>query len=142
MIYNEVRKFFGKEYVGVILEVGAGLPQMGSPVFPCCGLSKDFDWAWFPRSHEYKTIMVEALILNTILKKHHPDLEKIDVIIVDVEWYELDAISGIDLERYSPEVVIMENIRSEENQREYMNKSGYSLFKRIDIDDFYIKTAV
>lgn len=104
-----------------------------------CGLSNGFDWEWFPRNGETKKIKVQALTLNTILKKHYPELNKIDVMVVDVEGHEMNVMMGIDLNKYRPELIVIENIRSEPEYREYMASHGYELNQRIDIDDFYIK---
>lgn len=101
------------------------------------GLSKKFDWEFFPRANETKNIKVTALTLNTILQKHYPLLEKINVLMVDVEGFELDVMKGIDLEKYGVEIVVLENIRSYPEYREYMVSQGFVLDKRIDIDDIY-----
>lgn len=214
---KEIQKYFSVDYLGVLLEVGAGFPEMGSPVsifrkagwrvisvepnpvfcnefrqlglpilqyaaygedfgkmkfnissnglsyssldFPkkhgtdmkdikgefskhtalSCNLSKNFSWQFFPRSGERKTINVLALTLNTILQRHYPLLNNIDVMVVDVEGHEMEVVKGINLDKYSPTVIVIENIRSEPDYREYMASRGYLLSSRLDIDDIYIK---
>lgn len=217
MIASTIQGYYPDNYTGVLLEVGAGFPEMGNPVSPLrklgwniisvepnpvlCNefrsmnlpvleyaaynkdigetkfmvspnglsysslklkkkypfnssslkgafnsgssagnnLSKNFDWKFFPREGKAKTIKVTALTLNTILKKHYPSLKKIDVIVVDVEGFELEAIQGIDLEKYNPEVVVLENLSGKHEYGSYMELMGFVFDKKISIDEFYIK---
>lgn len=217
MLTEEILKYFPVGYKGIIIEIGAGFPKMGNPVFGlrekgwqiisiepnpvfcaeyeelkynilnyACysidagemefvvstnglsgsslivsgtynsvkpdlknefnentalgnGLSKNFDWNFFPRNGNTKTIMVEALTLNTILKKHYPELNNVDVIIIDVEGFELEVLKGIRFDKLKPALVISENIQCDYKQHEYMIEQGYVLNKRIDINDFYVR---
>lgn len=92
------------------------------------------DWT---DSH-YRTIEVEALKLNTILQRHHPDLKNIDILLVDVEGWELEVLDGFDLEKFNPKIVCLENFSSFATYREYMKKRGYKLDRKEEQDEFYI----
>lgn len=212
---SRIKSYFPENYKGVIIEVGAGFPEIGNPIFglrkdgwhiisvepnpalcqefrslglpileyaaynedlgeteffispnglsysslnlPCehsigfgnleggydeksaanNNLSESFDYAYFPKEGEKKNTLVTTLTINTILKKHHPLLSTIDVIIVDVEGFEVEVMQGVDLKKYKPKVIVLENIRSYPKYRDYMESQGYELTERANIDDIY-----
>lgn len=103
------------------------------------GLSNGFDWRFFPSANKTKKIKVFAFTLNTILEVHHPDLKSIDVMVVDVEGFEMDVMKGIDLKKYNIGMIVLENIRSYTEYREYMDSKWYYFSERIDINDIYLK---
>ena len=49
---------------------------------------------------------IPAITLTTILDQVEP--EKINLLSLDVEGYELNALRGIDFEKYKPEVIVVE----------------------------------
>ncbi len=91
-------------------------------------------------SETFKTINVDALKLDTILKINHPEIEHIDVIMVDTEGWELEVLNGFDIVRFSPKVVVLENANGNPNYRSYMFGHKYKLDKTEAQDEFYIKT--
>lgn len=213
---DKILSYFPQNYTGIIIEIGAGFPEMGNPIFGLrkkgwcivsiepnpvlCdefrqlgypvleyaaysedlgetdffispnglsysslniphehsigfgnleggydekssinnNLSENFDWKFFPKEGEKKKIKVNALTLNTILQKHYPLMNKIDAIIVDVEGFEIEVMQGMNLKRYNPNIVILENIRSYHKYRTYMKSKGYTLHQRTNIDDIYV----
>lgn len=215
MLTEEILKYFPEGYKGTIIEIGAGFPQLGNPIFGlrekgwkiisiepnpvfcaeykafnypilryACyshdagemdftvtpngisasmlvvkgvesvvkpdltnefnkdtasgnGLSDGFDWEFFPKNGNTRTIKVEALTLDTILKRHHPELKEVDAIIIDVEGFELDVFKGISFGKLKPKLLIAENIPSNPEYYDYMLKQGYKVAERIDINDFY-----
>jgi FkbM family methyltransferase len=60
-------------------------------------------------------VKVEVRTLDTILAEN--DVERIDFLKVDVEGSELDVLSGIDLERWRPRVVVVESVRPWSSER-------------------------
>jgi FkbM family methyltransferase len=96
-----------------------------------------------PLGRKVVTIQVQALTLNTILKRHHPDLEHIDVLGVDVECYEVFVLRGLDFERYAPDVLVIENLPRElgwlnphqEELEELYNDFGYEVIARAGYND-------
>lgn len=86
----------------------------------------------------YRTIEVQALKLNTILQRHHPDLQRIDILLIDTEGWELEVLDGFDLEKYNPKVVCMENFFGP-SYVSYMEKRGYRLDRREEQDEFYLR---
>lgn len=55
-------------------------------------------------------IQVEARTLSSLLAEFHPELGRIDVLDVDVEYYELEVLRGVDFEKYRPKVLVIENL--------------------------------
>lgn len=217
MLTEEILKYFPEGYRGTIIEIGAGFPKLGNPIFGlrekgwniisiepnpvfcaeyeslgykilryACyshdagdmdfivtpnglsasmlnvkgrdnvvkpdltngfnkdtakgnGLSDGFDWQFFPENGQSKNITVEALTLDTILKRHHPELRTVEAIIVDVEGFELEVFKGIRFDKLNPHLVIAENIPSSPEYYDYMLKQGYKVDNRIDINDFYVQ---
>ncbi|GAB4369858.1 MAG: hypothetical protein Kow00128_16380 [Deltaproteobacteria bacterium] len=85
-----------------------------------------------------RTIRVPLRRLDTILREHAPDVERIDILSVDVEGWELEVLEGLDLERYRPGVLILENYFSEHRYRAYLRRRGYLLWRRIAPNDLYV----
>jgi FkbM family methyltransferase len=89
-------------------------------------------------------IKVEALTLNTILERHHPELKHIDILDVDVEYSELDVLKGLDFNKYNPAVLIIENLPTDTGLYanphraelyEYYKTLGYKIVDRADFNE-------
>ena len=68
---------------------------------------------------ELKTIRVKVRTLDTILATHRPDLEAVDLLVVDVEGWGLNIMRGFSSERYRPKVVVLENLFDEQAYIQY-----------------------
>jgi FkbM family methyltransferase len=72
---------------------------------------------------------VRVRTLNTILEEH--DVTAIDFLKVDVEGSEADVLKGIDLNRWTPTVIVIESIlpwsrvRNDANWRTILESQGY-----------------
>jgi len=88
---------------------------------------------------DIKQIQVNLRRLDTILKTHAPDIDRIDILSIDVEGWELEVLSGLDISRYRPRVMIIENLFNSEEYRSYMKSVGYSLWKCIPPNDIYVR---
>lgn len=61
--------------------------------------------------HDAPTIIrVKVRKLETILREHEPDVKEIDILVVDVEGWELNVLRGFSFELRRPKVVILENL--------------------------------
>ena len=77
--------------------------------------------------------------LDTILKTHAPDIQRIDILSVDVEGWELEVLDGLDMKAiYRPRIMIIENIFNEKKYRTYMQNMDYILWKRVAPNDIYV----
>lgn len=64
----------------------------------------------------------------------------IDLISIDVEGTELDVLHGLNLGRFKPSVLVMENDRPSGAAIEpYLARHGYAKFHRQAINDFYVR---
>jgi FkbM family methyltransferase len=59
---------------------------------------------------DIRRIKVNVRRLDTILAEHAPELDRVDVVSVDVEGWELEVLAGFSLEHYRPRVLIVENL--------------------------------
>lgn len=74
-------------------------------------------------------ITVPAQPLQTTIEKYNPHNKKIDLLVVDVEGYELPVLQGLDFQKNSPEFLLLEvqeNKRLEETTL-YLAKKNYKL---------------
>jgi FkbM family methyltransferase len=91
---------------------------------------------WWP-AEQFKTIGVKALTLNTILARHHPEVNHIDILLIDVEGWELEVLQGLDLDKFKPNVVVLENYNAA--YQPYMESNGYKLDRKEEQDWFYVR---
>ena len=85
-----------------------------------------------------KTVPVKVRRLDTILKEHEPDVDHIDILAIDVEGWELNVMRGLSLEKYNPSVVILENLFQKQEYVQFMNRAGYSMWRRLEPNDIYV----
>ena len=83
------------------------------------------------------TIQVNVRTLDTILAQHHPEITHIDLLAVDVEGWELHVLRGLDLDRFQPEVVILENLHKSWSYRRFMLARGYTRWGRLKPNEIY-----
>jgi FkbM family methyltransferase len=87
-----------------------------------------------------KTIKVSLRRLDTILKTHAPDIDRIDILSVDVEGWELEVLDGLSISRYRPRVMIIENLFDDEKYRSYMRNINYVLWRTIFPNEVYVSS--
>lgn len=88
-----------------------------------------------------KTFQIPVVVrrLDRILAEFAPDVTKIDLLAIDVEGWELDVMRGFDLERFSPRVVILENLFDDQSYRDYMTERGYALSDTVAPNEIYVR---
>lgn len=80
-------------------------------------------------------IIVNQRTLNSLL----PTDIKVDILSIDVEGSELNVLKGIDLDNYSPKVILVEDIYDDQALNQYIIKHGYKLDKVNSYNKFYLK---
>ena len=82
-------------------------------------------------------IKVEIKKLGTILDTLK--LDKIDILSIDVEGWELDVMRGFDTQKIDCEVIVVENFLGDKNYNKYFEGIGYKLEKQIEYNQIYKK---
>ena len=87
----------------------------------------------------FSKINVEVITLDSLLKKL--EIDHVDFLAVDTEGWELDVMRSFDVKKYSPKVIQLESLEKQDEERynNYMNEIGYRLWKRVYINNIYIK---
>ncbi len=88
----------------------------------------------FKLSYETKKISVPMITLNDLLDK--VGVKKIDLLSLDIEGNELEAFAGFDLERFSPELIVVEAFGIKDAVKKHLNKYGYQQLQRYVPYDF------
>lgn len=89
-----------------------------------------------------RTIPVKVRRLDTILATYEPGLDKVDIVAVDVEGWELNVMRGFSVATYAPRVIILENLFKKDEYTNYMRGLGYSLWKRLEPNDVYVEASL
>jgi FkbM family methyltransferase len=91
--------------------------------------------------YPHKTITVPIKTLNSILTEGN--IKSIDFISIDVEGGETDVLFGLDLVKYKPTLILLENTKNIFGSialRDYLNANGYIFALRINTtDDVFLK---
>lgn len=82
-------------------------------------------------------IQVPQRTLNTILANELSQVTEIHILKIDVEGGELNVLKGLDLNKYKPTIIVLENICGNNNIKEYLLSFGYSLDKEMSYNQFY-----
>jgi FkbM family methyltransferase len=90
---------------------------------------------------DVRNVKVNLRRLDTLLEEHAPAIERIGILAVDVEGWELEVLNGLDFERFRPRVLIIENLFAEDRYRHYMRTKGYALWRYIEPNDVYVASS-
>jgi FkbM family methyltransferase len=67
-------------------------------------------------------------------------IPNIDFISIDTEGTELDVIKGLDVKKWQPKIIALENNFEDHNYRRTMYNYGYIFYERIGVNDYYMFT--
>lgn len=93
--------------------------------------------ALLPQTVRLNNIKVKVRRLESLLEEL--GLSRIDVISADVEGWELEVLEGIDLARFDPSVIILENFLRDKSYKEWMRSHGYRLWKELYPNQVYVR---
>lgn len=93
----------------------------------------------FENNHKVHQITVPQRTLNTIIKTEIPHLSKIDIMSLDIEGGELNCLKGLDLAKYGPKVIVVENVTDSKDINDYLVSFGYKLDKKISYNYYYTR---
>jgi FkbM family methyltransferase len=88
--------------------------------------------AYNPR---FETTKVKLRTLNSFFEEQ--GIEKIDFISIDTEGTEIDVLVGLDLKKYNPSLLVIENNFENYLIDNYLLNFGYKKFHRSGVNDFY-----
>jgi FkbM family methyltransferase len=84
-------------------------------------LSKEIHSFRGSAAKEIKKIKIETL--NNVIQNSTFANKRINLLTIDVEGFEMNVLKGFDLEKYSPEVVVVEYIDPSMKKEEFYNQS-------------------
>jgi FkbM family methyltransferase len=84
-----------------------------------------------------KTITVKVDTLNNILETAKVD--NVDFVSIDVEGWELDVLRGFDLKKYTPKIIVLENLKHDVAYNNYMESKGYKMVHNLSYNQIYEK---
>lgn len=91
------------------------------------------------KAENMSQIKVNVRRLDNILLSQN--INKIDVLSVDTEGWELEVMKGLDTSKIDCTLIVLENYVYNPSYTEYMNTIGYSFHNRVDYNYFYIKNT-
>lgn len=85
-----------------------------------------------------RTVTVPLATMNELLKDHHGE---IDLVVIDVEGSELPLLTGFDLQKYRPKVMLIEDIArgADLALANYMSKMPYKQVAWLEVNRVYLR---
>ena len=113
---------------------------------PKNSLSKEMN----PKPKEIKVINTDTL--DNIIQESNINIKKIDLLSIDVEGYEMNVLKGFNIEKYQPNVIVLEVLNQETKEfylrdineiiktdlHNHMIKNNYKLINCIHDDLIYV----
>jgi FkbM family methyltransferase len=84
-----------------------------------------------------KTIDVPVRSLDDILTAAGAPMP-LDFLSIDVEGHELEVLSGFDLARWRPHLILIEDHVSDLSKHRFLRRAGYRLVRRTDNNVWYV----
>jgi FkbM family methyltransferase len=76
-----------------------------------------------------EVIKVNVRKLDSLLAGELSYIKDLDVVSIDTEGTELDVLKGLDLKRWKPGFLIVEDFERDGANEDYLNSFGYAVFK-------------
>lgn len=94
---------------------------------------------WDDRVQKVEIFHVHRRRLDTVIRDEIPGLTHIDILSIDVEGYEPQVLRGLDLGRFPPRVILLENADHDRAIARYLRIYGYKLDRQIAYNEYYIQ---
>jgi FkbM family methyltransferase len=91
-------------------------------------------------SHGIKSIEkinIPQKTLNTVIEKEL-FINHIDILQIDVEGGELNVLKGLDIIKYKPKVILIEDIYNDRELHNYLVSFNYKMDKHISYNKYYV----
>jgi FkbM family methyltransferase len=84
---------------------------------------------------EPEEVKIETITLDDLLDRE--GVERIDLLSMDIEGHEPAALAGFDIERFQPELVVVErkvveSTNTKDDVQRYFERHGYELVQKYD----------
>jgi FkbM family methyltransferase len=89
--------------------------------------------------NDFEENKIAAKTLNSILAAYLPDGMHLNFVSIDVEGSELDVLKGFDIERYHPDVLVLEanSVEARQILSSYLKPLGYFDARKVGDNVFY-----
>ena len=87
--------------------------------------------------HETRDVEVATTTLNVILDEE--GIKKVNFLSIDVEGTELDVLKGFDIQKFAPELIIVEDRLVFLSKHNYLKRFGYQIFRRTGFNNWYTR---
>jgi FkbM family methyltransferase len=84
------------------------------------------------------TISVKVRKLDTLLAEFAPSVQKLDLLAIDVEGWELEVMRGFSIAKYRPKVIVLENLFKDKRYHDYMGEQNYKLWNSVEPNEIYV----
>jgi len=81
-------------------------------------------------------VRVPTRTLNSLIAE--AGLSRIDFLSIDVEGMELEALSGLDLQRFPPHLILLEDHFYNYQKHFFLRRRGYKLVRRTGYNNWYV----
>ncbi len=81
-------------------------------------------------------LRVKLRTLDSVLEE--AGVARIDFLSIDVEGLELEVLQGLTLEKYRPQLILLEDKHHSYNKYFYLRRHNYRRVKRTDLNDWYV----
>jgi FkbM family methyltransferase len=83
-----------------------------------------------------RSVRLTVRTLNDVLAE--ANVERIDFLSLDIEGLELEALQGLNLKKYSPQLILIEDKHHTFKKYFHLRRHGYRLVRRTDLNDWYV----
>ena len=131
-VYDEDKEYV--EFNAVLGPWGGGSHMAGISAIE---LDSDYLNKFGHEIRQITKIKVPQKTLNTIISTEISHIKNIDIMSIDVEGGELKVLKGLNLEKYKPKLMVIENVFNKNDIKEYLYNANYILDKHIDYNQYY-----
>lgn len=82
------------------------------------------------------TVEVELDTLDNILTSE--GVKGVDYVSMDIEGYEIEALSGFSLDRFAPKLMLIEDHLFDVSKHSYLKNAGYKWVRRTQNNNWYV----
>jgi FkbM family methyltransferase len=123
-----------------VVQVACGSPaQRGIAPFHIAGLDSRSSLKKYthdPAVMFTSVAEVQVMTLNEVLEQ--AGLRQVDFLSIDVEGSELEVLRGLDLQRFQPRLVMVEDYLFTLKVHRHLGAAGYKLVKRTGSNNWYV----